>query len=257
MALFFGLIWFALHTAPVLVAGYESPRHVYLASLGWAFAIGLALESALEYGRLRFAAWAAVAGVLVFYTVQLRSEVAEWGSRARVSRTAVVDLQREARGAPPGTLIVAAAPVRSWEWAAPFVLRRPFTVEELEPRVRLITPQLLHCCRAQWEAYTRASLRAWLTGGGEPHAVVLRWDATTGALFRITDAEEPYLRELFAVLADTDSPEALDRGIRELAERLPAARQGQRPGVRGQESGVRGQGSGLPQDAGRSEQARD
>ena len=104
------------------------------------------------------------------------------------------------------------------------MLRPPFTAQDQESRVRLVTPQPLYCCRAQWDAATRSTLRDWLTSAGRPPAVALRWDEETGALFRLSEGEEPYLRSLLAVLAETDSPQALDRGLRELAGRLPPAR---------------------------------
>ena len=37
--LFFGPVWWVIGVAPIAVAGYESPRHVYLASAGWAVVV--------------------------------------------------------------------------------------------------------------------------------------------------------------------------------------------------------------------------
>jgi hypothetical protein len=149
--------------------------------------------------------------------------VDEWNTRAFVSRTAVRDLEREALAAPPGTLIIAAAPVRSWEWAIPFVLRPPFVDRAVQGRVLVVTPLALNCCRAQWEHVTRETLRVWLARTDRPPAIALRWDAESGALFRLTEREEPYLRPLVEVLVDTDSAASLDRAILSLVDRLPPA----------------------------------
>jgi hypothetical protein len=113
--------------------------------------------------------------------------------------------------------------VRSWEWALPFVLRPPFVSSDVQGRALVVTPHLLHCCRGQWEAFTRETLRVWLAREDRPPAIVLRWDAQTGGLFRLTEREEPYLRPLLAILVDTDSAASLDRAILNLAERLPSS----------------------------------
>ena len=39
LLLFFGPIWWVIGVAPTAVAGYESPRHVYLAAAGWAMVL--------------------------------------------------------------------------------------------------------------------------------------------------------------------------------------------------------------------------
>jgi hypothetical protein len=41
MVLYFGPCWWFLGLIPLVVAGYESTRHVYLASAGWAIVLGL------------------------------------------------------------------------------------------------------------------------------------------------------------------------------------------------------------------------
>jgi len=225
VTLFFGVAWWVLGVAPVLVAVYESPRHIYLASLAWAMLIGLALDTASRRRALYRAAGVAAALVLAVYSWQLVKAVGEWDARERVSRKAVFELQREALAAPPGALIIAAAPVQSWEWALPFVLRPPFVSTPLEPRVSVITPQLLHCCRSEWESFTRETMRSWLGRTGRPPVIAVRWDAERGALFRKTEREEPYLRALVEVIVQTDSAAALDRAILNLVNRLPAAEQ--------------------------------
>jgi hypothetical protein len=221
--LFFGLIWWAFSIAPVVVAGYESPRHIYVASMAWAIVLALAVDRVPRRGWAGTVSALAAALVIAVYASQLAGVVSDWEARAFVSRKAVADLEREVLAAPPGALVVAVAPAASWEWALPFVLRPPFASGAVEGRALVVTPRLLHCCRAQWEAFTRETLRVWLAREDRPPAVALRWDARTGALFRLTEREEPYLRPLLAVLVDTDSAASLDRAILSLADRLPSS----------------------------------
>jgi hypothetical protein len=54
-AIYFGLVWIALGMAPILMSGYYSPRHMYLASLGWAVTLGVAMEVVWEVDRVRYA----------------------------------------------------------------------------------------------------------------------------------------------------------------------------------------------------------
>jgi hypothetical protein len=226
--LFFGVIWWVLGIAPVIVAAYESPRHIYLASVAWAVVLGQALDlgaAFLPRGRFVRAIFAmAPALVLTLYAFQLQRVVQDWRIRASVSRKAVIDLEREVRAAPQGALIVAAAPVRSWEWALPFVLREPFVRPGVEGRVSIVTPQALYCCRAQWEGVTRDTLRQWLARADRTPVIALRWDARSGGLFRLTEREEPYLRSLLEVIVATDSAFSLERAILNLTDRLPPAK---------------------------------
>ena len=157
-AVFFLIVWTALGIAPVLVAGYESPRHVYLASVGWAIGIGIAIDvlwRAQPSRLMRPAVVAAVTLLLAVYAWELAHEVQRWRVRAHVSHQAVMDLEREAAGAPPGSLVIAGVPRRSWEWALPFAARPPFSSVDLTRRVRLVSPRLLYCCRGQWHDDTR------------------------------------------------------------------------------------------------------
>lgn len=223
VALYFGIAWIALGVAPVAVAGYESLRHVYLASIGWAVALGVAFDVLWSARPVR--AWrpvAAVAGaaVLAVYSVQLAGEVRTWNLRATVSRLAVADLEREALAAPDGTLVIAGAPKRSWEWAVPFVLQPPYTKVDQTKRVLLVSPWLLHCCRSDWEEYTRRTLQAWAARADRPPIVALYWDERTGDLSKLTDAEEPYLRSFIPVLLGTDNRETFNEAMTDMLRDL-------------------------------------
>src|SRR5687767_3881990 len=100
--LFFGPVWWILGVAPVAVAGYESPRHVCLASMAWAMLIAVAFDgldrmaSRRALTITRFAAGA----VVVVYALLLGGVVREWNTLALVSERAAQHLAREARVAP-------------------------------------------------------------------------------------------------------------------------------------------------------------
>jgi hypothetical protein len=214
---YFGVIWIALGLAPTLVAGYESPRHVYLASAGWAVTLGIAFDAlvrASPVGILRTVAAAGGVVVLVVYAAQLRTVVQEWSTRAAVSRRAVADLEREVLAAPEGSLVLVGVSPRSWEWSLPFAARPPYAAEDLTKRATLIYPVLLHCCRPQWEAFTRAAIADWMARPGSRDVIALWWDEHTGRLSRRTGREEPYLRAVVEALPGVQDASALDRGIR-------------------------------------------
>jgi hypothetical protein len=224
----FAVLWIAIGIAPTLVAGYSSPRHVYLASAGWALLIGVAADALwrAQPARLfRGAAGIATAMLVAFYALQLTRVVDEWGTRAAVSQAAVRDLEREALMAPPGSLIVAGAPPRSWAFALPFAARPPFARTDITSRVAVISHSSLHCCAAdQWDAYTREAMRDWLGREDRPPVIALYWNPQTGALSRLTDREEPFLRSLIELLLKTDSVASLDRVLADALESLVAPR---------------------------------
>jgi hypothetical protein len=217
IACYFGIVWLVLGIGPILVAGYRSPRHVYLASLGWAVLAALALQALADVRPVviarRVAAVAALAMVAA-YGFQLTGVVRDWGVRAGVSRQAVSDIEREALAMPEGTLILTGAPARSWEYAIPHALRPPFTSVDLTGRVTVISRMANHCCApVLWDQYTRQSIRQWLARPRGAPIVALYWNPTSGALSRLTEAEEPYLRPLTRIFLETPDRDALDGAI--------------------------------------------
>ena len=222
LVLFFGPCWWLLGLAPLVVVGYESTRHVYLASMGWAILVGLAFHVIWHHRHptFRYAALIATAGLLGFYTVRLQAEVAEWNIRASVSQKMVADLEREALSIPEGSLLIVGAPIRSWEWSLPFAAQPPFTRTDLIERAAIVWPVLLDCCRLHWAERTRAILQAWSQLNSAP-AVALRWDSRTGVLSRVSDRENPVLRRQVLALLDTDTPEAMDRALLTMLRQVP------------------------------------
>ena len=218
---YFLLVWVALGLAPTIVSGYGSPRHMYLASAGWAVALGVAFDVfwRVRVRALRIAGVALGAVLLMVYAWQLRNEVRLWGIRAEVSRHVVADLEREALAAPRGTLFLVDPPPRSWNFALPYAVKPPFTREDVPARVAIISHSAIHCCAANyWEPYTRQTIRTWLGDPARPPAVVLRWDPDTGQLFRLTETEDPGLRALLALLLEAGDVTALDRLILNISQ---------------------------------------
>jgi hypothetical protein len=223
MVLFFGPCWWFLGLAPLVVVGYESTRHVYLASVGWAVVAGLLLDISWNARKpaIRYATLIASAGLVVFYTAGLLTEAAAWETRSRVSQKAVADLEREILAAPEGSLVIVGAPARSWEWALPFAAQRPFAREDLTKRVSIVSPVLIDCCRGGWMARTRRTLQEWSSRDAVP-LLVLYWHPQTGDYARATDREDPALRGEVMALLDADTFEAMDQAMLAILRRLPS-----------------------------------
>ena len=228
---FFGVVWLALGIAPALAAGYESPRHAYLAAVGWAIALGMAVEivwSSRPVRGLGRRFWPAVAtlGVMLIlggYTIGLHRTVSDWSRRSAVSRLAATELETQVLGAPPGTLVLVGAPVSSWEWAAPFVARPPYASSDLTARAFIVTPRPLDCCRGRlWEDRVRQNLQAWATRPGAP--VLALYATETGEVRRLTGNEDPELLSLVHVLPEIVSGDALDSAITDILRKLVGGR---------------------------------
>jgi hypothetical protein len=229
-AVFFGLVWWGLGIAPIVVAGYESSRHVYLAAVGWATlaAIGFqAVREPLRGRRWHYAPHAVAVAMLVFYAVHLSGAVRQWQRRSDLSKLAAERLEREALSAPAGSLLIVGVPVSSWEWAVPFVAQPPYAKVDLTERVFLVTPQALSCCRSQWRGHTRSTLERWRSKGNA-RVVALHLDPRTGFISRLTEDDYPPLPSIAASLRDIGTPEALNetmlRILEDLVSRMPRAR---------------------------------
>jgi len=225
---YFLVVWVALNVAPTLVTSYTSPRHTYLASVGWALTLGAALEVFWHAGSrrlLRRLGIVLAGAVLVAYGMQLRQEVRLWGVRSEVSRKAVADIEREAMVAAPGTLIIADVPPRSWAFALPLAVRPPFVREDLASRVSVVSNSSTHCCSDfLWEPYTRAAVRAWVTNPARPPVIALYWDRDTGKLSRVSDRQDPFLRTLVVLLLETKDLSSLNQLMLEISNKFVVGR---------------------------------
>jgi hypothetical protein len=214
---YFGPIWIALGMAPILVSGYYSPRHMYLASLGWAIVLGAALEMlwyspAVKWRRI--AAGLAAMFVVAAYGSQLHGVVRDWNRYAAISRQALTQIELEASSDPDGTLIIAGVPRLSWAFAVPHSVRPPFTPTDLTKQVFVISDSSDHCCNAVlWNDYTRAALRAWRDRPDRPPVIALYWNPTTSRMSRVSDRDDAQLRTLASLLLDTRDRASLDSVI--------------------------------------------
>jgi hypothetical protein len=224
---FFGVVWFAIGLAPVALAGYESPRHAYLASVGWAFSVALIVEGFYlrATGNLivRRAVIGFAAAIIGVYVVRLQPVLHTWHMAADISKAGVSKVQEEAAAGARGTLIIAGLPRKSWEWASPFMLEPPYAPAGVRDRVHLITPWRLHCCGPHlWDAYTRGQLQEWIRTSPRPPIVVWRFELETGTLSRITDTQFPDLKEIVPVLLQTGTTDTLDGVIQGIIDRMAA-----------------------------------
>ena len=226
--IYFGLVWIALGIAPILMSGYYSPRHMYLASLGWAVTLGIAMEVAFQSRPFRYARAAATvvaAALAAAYALQLHGVVREWNRYAAISRAASLQIQHEASSEPEGTLILAGVPQLSWAFAVPHSVRPPFAATDLTRRVFVISDSTDYCCNALlWDEYTRTALRKWRDHPGNPPVVALYWNPATGRMSRVSDRSDPQLRTLVSLLLETKSREALDSVVRGLLNDYVALR---------------------------------
>jgi hypothetical protein len=227
-AIYFGVIWIVLGMMPILLSGYYSPRHMYLASLGWAVTIGIGLEimwRAQPARVLRPIGIAVVGALAAAYAMQLRGVVREWNGFAAISRAAVQQIQREAETDPAGTLVIAGVPRLSWAFAVPHSVRAPFVANDVAKRLLIITDSFDHCCDApQWDRYTRDALRRWRDEAGRPAVVALYWDARSQRMSRVSDRDDPQLRTLATLLLEARDRASLDSQIQGLLRDYVALR---------------------------------
>ena len=227
-AVYFGIVWIVLGMAPILVSGYYSPRHMYLASLGWAVVVGIGFETLWSSRPAPASRWfaAIVLGVLLSgYGAQVHGILGGWNRYAAISRAATTQIEREATVGPEGTLVIAGVPRLSWAFAVPYSVRPPFTATDLTKRIFVISDSADHCCAAgQWSDYTRGALRGWRDRTDRPPVVALYWNPMTGKMSRVSDGDDPQLRTLAALLLETDSRETLDSAIRGLMNDYVALR---------------------------------
>ena len=126
---------------------------------------------------------------------------------------------------PAGTLVLAGAPRRSFDFAVPHALRPPFTATDLTARLRVVTHSSIDCCPAHlWEPHTRGLLQAWIDDPAQPPVVVFHWDATTGAASRVDDTAEPFMRSLPPLLRETRDVASLDAMLLAVVSKLAEGR---------------------------------
>jgi hypothetical protein len=219
--LYFGPVWWAIGVLPIAVAGYYSPRHVYLAAVGWPIVLGLTLDRVFRVEPSqapRRAPLVAAVVVALLYILPLGLSVREWRTMSAVSHKVARDVRDASLAGGEGRLIVIGAPGRSWEWALPFAVRPPFQPNDLTSHTFFISPRALSCCSGQWFEETRRTIRAWSTSPQRDQAVALRWHPDTGALYR---AETQEVAVLIRAFLEMSNPDELDTNLRRMLDSLP------------------------------------
>lgn len=205
--LFFGPVWWILTTAPMIVAGYATTRHLYFTLAGVSIVLAVLLELFWRSPKasIRIAGICAGAALLVFSLVRLEPGVRDWNTAANISEKMVRDIEREALAAPRGALLLLDAPTvfansslppgraigRPWIWgfAMPFAAQPPFTRASLTEHVDFVVPPRVFCCPTeQWAREVTATIRRWSGKADRPPVRVMQWDPATGVLRSWSDA---------------------------------------------------------------------
>ncbi len=161
MGLFYGVLWPALTAAPLMVT-YLSFRHLYPATAG--FAIGVVALLARRFPHARSFA-AVAAAVLVLCAGQLAVELPRFQAAAEQSREISELVERVARTAVAGDVLVLDVPGRLdhtwvWAWASPFALRPPFVARNLPAELVVVERPSIYREPQSWPRRgTRSRLR--------------------------------------------------------------------------------------------------
>lgn len=167
VGLFYALMWPALTAAPLMVT-YLTFRHLYPATAGFAIGVAAVLARRFPQGR-GFAAVAA--GVLTLCAGQLAIELPRFQAAAERSREISGLVQRVARTAEPGDVLVLDVSGRLrntlvWAGASPFALRPPFVSRNLPSELVVVERPAVYREPLEWPSRgTSARLRA-ADGGG-------------------------------------------------------------------------------------------
>ena len=168
---FFGVAWYAITIAPMVVT-YIAARHLYITAAGVSIAMAsLVLPAAAEEGRRRRTR-AALAGMLIaLYAVAAIWNVSKWVASGLESHRFASALARLPQSVPRGSIVLMSVPefYREgwfWSWAMPFAAQPPFTDEDLNQAFRIVERPPTYCCPPdQW----------WTARKG---AVTMLFDAT-------------------------------------------------------------------------------
>lgn len=184
---FFGLAWYALTLAPLVVT-YPSPRHLYLPSCGIAIALALVVFPPARGGGLRTGPLRVVAAVLLLaaHAVWLRAATAEWTQAGETSRRVRAQIAAATQQLAPGsTLVLSGIPATgprllAWKFALPFALQPPFVSRDVYGAYRVLEPHDLYGRPLdQWWAAKRDGLRELLAGPDDERVnlTLLHWNA--------------------------------------------------------------------------------
>jgi hypothetical protein len=234
--LYFGPIWWLLTTAPMLVAGYATARHLHVTLAGVAVLIAALFDVFCRSPQrsVRVLGRCAALALIICSLVRLHAGNADWAQAARISSRIVRDLEREAMAAPSGTLLLLDAPPVFvtpalpagpavgrpwiWGWAMPFAAGPPFASTVVLNRVGYIVASRIYCCPNQWQEHVHNAVKLWAARSPSPIRV-LHWDATTGALRAWSDAAEGQVSMQVRALADVNDSATLNENLAQILGR--------------------------------------
>jgi hypothetical protein len=126
-AVFFGLIWYLFTTLPLAVAGYFSPRHLYLTTAGFCLCVVIVGDALV---KMRLVKVLLTAGCVLWSASVFSDAIRLWRASAKVSERMAVAL-RDEPAPQEGTLWLIDVPPTylgawCWSWALPAALQPPF-----------------------------------------------------------------------------------------------------------------------------------
>ena len=163
---FFGVVWYAVTIAPMVVT-YLSARHLYITAAGVSIALAsLIVPGERDEDRRRMKIRTAMAGMLIaLYAVAATSNVSTWVASGIESQRFASAVPRLLHSAPRGSIVLVDVPEWRngwfWAWAMPFALQPPFTNEDLYEKFKIVERPPVYCCPPdQWWGAKKATLMA-------------------------------------------------------------------------------------------------
>jgi hypothetical protein len=164
--LFFGLAWYGITIAPMVVT-YLSARHLYITTAGLSIALASLILPGYPEEPRRARIRTAMAGLLIgLYAVASIWNVSTWVTSGIESRRFASAVPRVLESLPRGTIVLMEVPEWHrdgwfWSWATPFALQPPFTGEDLYEKFRIVERPPVYCCPPeQWWAARKATVMA-------------------------------------------------------------------------------------------------
>ena len=199
--------------------GYASPRHMYLASAGWAITLGIAFDVLWQAqpgarDEVDRGGCGCRCGADRHTAARLVDDVRLWETRAMVSHRArrrhrARSARRSARHADHCRRAASKLGFRSAARAAAAVhARRSDSTGHGRSPTRPSTAVRRFCGRRTREGLCASGS----TGPDRPPVIALYWNPDTGQLSRVSDRDDPYLRPLMKVLLETREPCRARRG---------------------------------------------
>jgi hypothetical protein len=176
--LFFGVAWYAITIAPMVVT-YLSARHLYITTAGLSIAMATLVLPAVPVEPHRRRVRAAMAGTLIaLYAVASIWNVSGWVATGIESQRFAAGVSQLLRPVPRGSVVFVAVPEWHhagwfWSWASPFALKPPFTEEDLTEAFRIVERPPTYCCPPdQWWAARKATVTALMESPAQEVTII-------------------------------------------------------------------------------------